>query len=165
MRLIVGLGNQGIKYRHNRHNVGQMFIDYLGKQLKKAKISEIKLVKTGGFMNESGRTIKKLTADYPLPSANLLIAHDDLDIPFGKFKIAMARGPRLHNGISSIEKELDTKDFWRIRIGVENRTPLNRPDGETYVLTDFTPFEKQRLPEIFDRVIKRLFFLSPSRPL
>ncbi len=161
MKILVGLGNPGKKYKNNRHNVGQMFIDYLIKELKNSKIQKLKLIKTTVFMNESGKEINKITMNHE-PRANFLyVVHDDLDIPLGKFKIVFGKGPQLHNGISSIEEELGTKDFWRIRIGVENRGVENRPTGEAYVLSDFTDEEQNILsntyPLIKDRLIKDLF--------
>ena len=87
---------------------------------------------------------------------NLVIAHDDLDIPLGKFKIQKGIGPKLHNGIESVEKSLGTKDFWRIRIGVDNRTPDNWIDGETYVLNDFRQNELDVIQALFPEVLNRL---------
>ena len=86
---------------------------------------------------------------------DLIVAHDDLDIPLGKFKIQKGEGPRLHNGISSIEKALGSKDFWRIRIGVDNRDTAKRIDGETYVLQDFTRGEKAILLHTFHDVVDK----------
>jgi PTH1 family peptidyl-tRNA hydrolase len=144
MFIFIGLGNPGIKYQNNRHNVGQMLMDYLAKNLK-SQNENIKFFKTDCFMNQSGQFIKKLTTKYYLLTTNLIIFHDDLDIPLGKFKIQKGIGPKLHNGIKSIEQELKTKDFWRVRIGVDNRKPENHISGETYVLQDFLPEEKELL--------------------
>ena len=172
MYTIVGLGNPGQKYQNNRHNVGQMFVDYL-----KSRRTDVKCFKTDVFMNQSGSFIKKIIKNLKLEIRNLIVVHDDLDIPLGKFKIQKGVGPKLHNGLESIENTLGTKDFWRIRIGVDNRT-VRRPDrrntdevqssneisqinrwinGETYVLNDFTAEEKTVLNATFPRIYQQLF--------
>jgi PTH1 family peptidyl-tRNA hydrolase len=144
MFVIIGLGNPGTKYQNNRHNVGQMLIDYLAKNLK-SQNENIKFFKTDCFMNQSGKAVKKIIEKLDLKIENLIILHDDLDIPLGKLKIQKGVGPKLHNGIKSIEQELKTKDFWRVRIGVDNRKPENHISGEIYVLQDFLPQEKELL--------------------
>ncbi|MGB9707555.1 MAG: aminoacyl-tRNA hydrolase [Microgenomates group bacterium] len=173
MKILTGLGNPGEKYQNHRHNVGHMLIDYLVKKLTSLKVNELKernisiakiftsknliLAKNLTYMNESGKAVKKILNTFQVPRSTLYIIHDDLDIPFGKFKIQFANGPKLHNGIKSIEQTLKTKDFWRIRIGVDNRQKENWIDGETYVLQDFLPEEKEILSnEVFPKVIEQL---------
>lgn len=162
MKLLIGLGNPGEKYKNNRHNIGHMMIDYIGQvQSSKFKIqndnSKFKILKTDCFMNLSGSFVKKALSTSHLTPNNLVIIHDDLDIPLGKFKIQRRAGPQLHNGINSIEKALGTKDFWRVRIGVDTRTPDNWIDGEAYVLQNFRPKEKPLLiEEVFPKILKRL---------
>ena len=166
MKLIVGLGNPGEKYKNNRHNAGYMFIDYMVKSLncymaKKTKSyltmqpsnhATILLTKPLTFMNKSGIAVSDLIKNLKLKIENLVVVHDDLDIPLGKFKIQMGVGPKLHNGIESIENKLGRKDFWRIRIGVDNRTPKHRIDGESYVLQDFLAEEKKIIWSIFPKI-------------
>ena len=194
MYLIVGLGNPGEKYKNNRHNIGYMFVDYIALLLhcsivKKEKLyitmkqldtlptnkqsETITLVKPTTFMNLSGLAVKKLIENLKLKIENLVVVHDDLDIPLGKFKIQKGVGPRLHNGIESIENSLGTKEFWRIRIGIDNRLALSDPDhsgeskgwmdGETYVLQNFKRKEKevtnQTFPKIYNQ-LKTLFLTS-----
>ena len=170
MKLIVGLGNPGETYKNNRHNVGYMFIDYMvtllhGYIVKKNKnylaiqpsnhVSFI-LTKPLAFMNLSGQAVKILIKNLKSKIKNLVAVHDDLDIPLGKFKIQKGVGPKLHNGIESIEKALGRKDFWRIRIGVDNRNPDKWVDGETYVLQNFTQEEKKFVLELFPKIYDRL---------
>ncbi|OGK13467.1 aminoacyl-tRNA hydrolase [Candidatus Roizmanbacteria bacterium RIFCSPHIGHO2_02_FULL_37_15] len=170
MKLIVGLGNPGETYKNNRHNVGFMFIDYMvtllhGYIVKKNKnylaiqpsnhVSFI-LTKPLAFMNLSGQAVKILIKNLKSKIKNLVAVHDDLDIPLGKFKIQKGVGPKLHNGIESIEKALGRKDFWRIRIGVDNRNPDKWVDGETYVLQNFTQEEKKFVLELFPKIYDRL---------
>ncbi len=177
MKLIVGLGNPGEKYERNRHNVGFMFCDYIAEQYQKSNskdqkyISKFKndkynnvamlqfdnliLAKPQAFMNRSGETVKKLIGNWKLEIGNLIVAHDDLDIALGDFKIQKGTGPKLHNGITSIETHLNTKDFLRVRIGVEARGE-HRIDGETYVLSDFFDEEKKTLEGVFEKIWLRL---------
>jgi Peptidyl-tRNA hydrolase len=161
--IIIGLGNPGKKYQKNRHNVGHMFIDYLNKLAvdQKNKSFTLKTFKTNCFMNESGKEVEKILKKLQVKSYKLqdvFIVHDDLDIPLGKFRIDFGKGPRLHNGLKSIEQTLKTKDFWRIRIGVDNRQNTGWVDGEAYVLQDFLREEKEVLEnEVFGKIGERLF--------
>jgi PTH1 family peptidyl-tRNA hydrolase len=147
MKLIIGLGNPGEKYKNNRHNVGHMVADKL-----KAK-------KTDTFMNDSGVFVKKMFKARGLTPNDLYIIHDDLDIKLGEFKIQFGKGPKLHNGLESIENELGTTDFWRVRVGVDNRDPENRTSGEEYVLQDFTSEEKIVLDVVIKEICKKLVTL------
>lgn len=176
MYFFIGLGNPGEKYQNNRHNVGQVFLDFLINMLKDWQVekSEEKkyyqltivqaptnqlfaFIKTKTFMNQSGLAVKKLLYRFKIKPSNLIVIHDDLDIPLGKFKIQKGEGPKLHNGLESIEKTVGVKNFWRIRIGIDNRHPENRLPGETYVLQDFLDEEKQLLEkEVFQKIIKQL---------
>ncbi len=177
MKLIVGLGNPGEKYKNNRHNVGFQFVDYLIENLQisnfkfqkhlKSMVYSLKsnlvLAKPITFMNLSGTAVKQIIGNWKLEIRNLVVEHDDLDIPLGKFKNQKGTGPLLHNGIESIEKTMGTKDFWRIRIGIDNR-PVDigpersrRVDGETYVLQNFSEGEKTTiLTVVFPAILKRL---------
>lgn len=178
MLLLVGLGNPGIKYANNRHNVGHMFVDYI-LESQKSKIksqsfdkaqddpernrmgqnynSKVKIMKTDCFMNISGIFVKKLSKIYHLGSRDLIVVHDDLDIPLGKFHIQLAVGPQLHNGLESIEQHLKTKDFYRIRIGIDDRSAKNKVSGETYTLQNFLFQEKKLLEtEIFPKIFSQL---------
>lgn len=165
MRIIVGLGNPGAQYIGTRHNAGIMLVDLLSQKLTSDygwrkhynallfKTPDLVLVKTKDvFMNESGRLLQGL------PGGGLYVAHDDLDLKLGESKIQRGVGPKLHYGVQSIEGALGTKDFWRIRIGINNRTiPI---EGETYVLQKFTPGEKVILENILDAIIKAI---NPSQ--
>ncbi len=197
MILIIGLGNPGVKYQNNRHNVGQLFIDYLTsleglriKEFKSDKFSnsqlaklvinnnELIFAKPQTFMNNSGIAVGKLVSKLKLINSpnsqtrqinNLIIVHDDLDIPLSKFHIQFGVGPQLHNGLESIEQHLKTKGFYRVRIGVDNRqqaekTSLESLDfsrdklrrripGETYALQNFLSDEKKLLKsDIFPKI-------------
>src|SRR3990170_8703768 len=125
MKLIVGLGNPGTRYQKTRHNVGQRVVGAFASNVK-SKISNVKLVKTSIFMNESGKEVKELTTLYSLLSINLLVAHDDLDLEPGKWKLQFNRSSAGHKGVQSIIDELGTQEFWRLRIGVGKP-----PEGKT----------------------------------
>ncbi|MEI6327410.1 MAG: aminoacyl-tRNA hydrolase [Candidatus Roizmanbacteria bacterium] len=160
--IIVGLGNPGPKYAHNRHNVGYMYLDWLqgradGKSWKEnqrgryhqASIDEDVLIKPLTYMNESGSAVGSILATSSLSPTSLIVVHDDLDLPTGEYKISFGKGPQLHGGINSIEHHLKTKDFWRIRIGVDDRPPENRISGIDYVLEDFLPAQMQTITALF----------------
>ena len=159
MKLVIGIGNPGEKYKNNRHNVGHFVVDEL-KNLGTKKLKNITVVKTNTYMNESGIFVKKLVNQYKINLSNLWVIHDDLDIPLGSYKIQFGKGPKLHNGVNSIEKELGSEDFWRVRVGIENRMindkwPMlngKKISGEEYVLQDFTEEERS----ILDATIRKL---------
>ena len=162
MKLIVGLGNPGDKYNNNRHNVGYIIADKLKAQ--SSKLKDIVVLKTNTYMNNSGEIVKKLVAHYKIKMPNLWVIHDDLDLQLGSYKIQKGKGPKLHNGVNSIERELGNGNFWRVRIGIENRMPnakwpmLNgkKISGERYVLQDFTKEELEILERTIDDVLPAL---------
>lgn len=151
MKIIIGLGNPDRKYQYNRHNVGHMFIDSV-----KQKEETARLIKTNTFMNNSGEFVKDYLATNRYPLSALCVVHDDLDLRLGTFKIQFATGPKIHYGLQSIEQELGTKDFWRVRIGVDNRDPDNRALGEEYVLEDFSKDELETLGNLFPKIWEEL---------
>ncbi|PIY69718.1 aminoacyl-tRNA hydrolase [Candidatus Roizmanbacteria bacterium CG_4_10_14_0_8_um_filter_36_36] len=180
MLLIVGLGNAGLEYQNNRHNVGFQFIDFVATLLhcyiaeknkyyltmKQLNNEKMIFAKPQTFMNLSGQAVKKMISNFNPPAggqiSNLIVTHDDLDIPLGKFKIQKGTGPKLHNGIESVEKVLKTKDFWRVRIGVDNRQQTGWVDGETYVLQNFRPEEKNTITKAFPSIFQQLKSLLKS---
>jgi len=153
MKLVVGLGNPGKKYRNNRHNVGYMVVERF---LKKGFPKNLVVKKTGVFMNESGKYVKNLVDRYKIKIPDLWIIHDDLDIALGDYKIQRGKGPKDHKGLLSIEEKLGRNDFWRVRVGVENRLPGKRAPGELYVLKDFKKEEVEILNSLVDKIIKDL---------
>jgi PTH1 family peptidyl-tRNA hydrolase len=165
MKLIVGLGNPGDKYFQTRHNVGFMVIDQLLKSLNVTSQYNEKLdsmiglssgnifAKPDTYMNSSGVAVSKLMQEYKTPLSDLWVIHDDLDITLGKYKIQESVGPRVHGGITSIEKTVG-KDFNRVRVGVDNRK--ENIAGEVYVLQKFTPDELLIINSVVDETIMRL---------
>jgi len=161
--LIVGLGNPGREYKDNRHNVGFMLIDRLTVRLN-ARMSRLQakalvatvhhegakiiLAKPQTYMNLSGQSIQGLARFYKLPLENMLVAYDDLDLPFGTVRIRPAGGPGGQKGVASTIERLGTKDFRRLRIGIGR--PPGRMDPSAFVLQDFSKTEIQVLSEILD---------------
>jgi peptidyl-tRNA hydrolase, PTH1 family len=157
MKLIVGLGNPGGSYVNTRHNAGQLFVD----ELQKSKLSNDFVVrKSDVFMNESGKFVKSLIDKYKLDLSNLFVVHDDLDILLGSYKIQLGRGPKYHNGISSVDKELGSNNYWHVRIGVDKRDPQNRVLGEEYVLQNFTDEEREVLVKTLKELSKKILFFD-----
>jgi PTH1 family peptidyl-tRNA hydrolase len=162
--LLIGLGNPGREYRDNRHNVGFMLIDRLIVRLNArgmkvqskaivttATYEERKLIlaKPQTYMNLSGQSAQGLLNFYKLPMENMLVAHDDLDLPFGTIRIRPGGGPGGQKGMASTIERLGTKDFPRLRVGIDR--PPGRMDPAAYVLQDFSRDEMKNLSEVVDR--------------
>ena len=108
-------------------------------------------------MNQSGQAISKVLDFYKVGFDNLTVVHDDLDIRLGEFKIQKGKGPKVHNGVSSVEEAIGTSDFVRVRIGVDNRPLENRMPGKNYVLQDFSPEELEVITgQVFPQVVEEL---------
>ena len=162
--LLIGLGNPGREYRDTRHNFGFMVIDRLivrlnarGMKLQsKAVVTsatyedrKLILAKPQTYMNLSGQSAQGLLNFYKIPVENMLIAHDDLDIPFGTIRIRPKGRPGAQGGMASTISQLGTKDFPRLRIGIGR--PPGRMNPSAYVLQNFSREEMQVLSEIVDR--------------
>ena len=149
MKIVVGLGNPGKEYQNTRHNLGWQVVERLAREVtdgrwlvvKNLKSSIINrqplfvLAKPMVFMNESGRAVRRLLKHFKVAPANLWIVHDDIDLPLGKVKIQFGRGAAGHHGVESIIKEIGTKGFWRVRMGI------GRP-GERFQI----PSSKSQVP-------------------
>lgn len=162
--LIIGLGNPGREYKDTRHNIGFMLMDYLAEKLeargmkvqsKAITISalynekKIILAKPQTYMNLSGQSVQGLLNFYKIPFENLLVAHDDLDIPFGTIRIRPTGGPGGQRGMADTIEQLGTKDFPRLRLGISR--PPGRMQAKDYVLQNFSKDEQKLLPEILSR--------------
>lgn len=168
--LLVGLGNPGREYASTRHNIGFMLIDRIAVRLnargmklqfKAIVISalyeerKIILAKPQTFMNLSGQSVQGLLRFYKLQNENLLVAHDDLDLPFGTIRIRAAGGPGGQRGMASTIEQLGTKEFPRLRLGIGR--PPGRMDPKDYVLQDFSRDEQKILSEVLDRAADAAF--------
>jgi len=181
MKLVVCLGNPGDECAKNRHNVGFLWADWIVSQaqpsaqfkleskfnalvcdIKDNKGGRILYVKPQTYMNSSGNAVKLIADFYKITADNIAVIHDDLDIEFGEYKVQKGKGPKIHNGVNSIEGTLETDEFWRVRIGIDNRgldrgNPKARPEtnlqkvaGKRYVLSDFSDEE---LKELNDKIL------------
>jgi PTH1 family peptidyl-tRNA hydrolase len=172
MIIIVGLGNPGEKFKNTRHNVGFMAVDKFAEKnnfpefkLQKksnALISEkenILLVKPQTFMNESGKAVKKITANYSLQTTNLVIIHDDVDLPVGKIKIVKDRGSAGHKGVESIIQNIGNDGLIRFRIGIQPEQ-YHRPISGTksFVLKKFTEEEQKIIGRTIEKISEALSF-------
>ncbi|MCE9647925.1 MAG: aminoacyl-tRNA hydrolase [Chloroflexi bacterium] len=168
--LLVGFGNPGREYIHTRHNIGFMLIDHIALRLnaqgmklqsKAIVISSIYegrkiiLAKPQTYMNLSGQSVQGLLHFYKLPNENLLVAHDDLDIPFGTIRIRPGGGPGGQRGMADTIDRLGTKEFPRLRLGIGR--PPGRMDPKDYVLQDFSKDDQKFLPEVLDRAADAAF--------
>lgn len=169
MKLIVGLGNPGKEYSTSRHNIGFLCINHLARwhritlDMKQGQAragkgviagNEVVLAKPQTYMNLSGRSVGLLMQKYHLAPEDLIVIHDDLDLPLGKIRIRLGSSAAGHNGIKSIIAFLGTQDFIRIRIGISRPQAPDESQEETivdYVLGDFTPEDKPIIEETIHR--------------
>jgi PTH1 family peptidyl-tRNA hydrolase len=153
MILIVGLGNPGKKYQKTRHNIGFRIID----SLDFAQDKGITLLKPRTYMNQSGKEVKKVIENWKLKIENLVVVHDDIDLPLGTIRINKNISSAGHKGVQSIIDELRTKNFTRIRIGILPKT--GKPQNvEKFVLQKFTKEEEK----IIKKVIKKVSIPCPT---
>jgi peptidyl-tRNA hydrolase, PTH1 family len=163
--IVVGLGNPGAEYAGNRHNLGAMVVDLLAAQReekfkpgarKRADISETRiadqrvvLAKPRSYMNESGGPVSAVLGFYKVDPSQLIVIHDELDIPFDTIRLKIGGGAGGHNGIRSIDTSLGTRDYTRVRVGIGR--PPGRMDPAAYVLRDFGAAERKELPLVIER--------------
>lgn len=165
IRLIVGLGNPGREYETTRHNVGFRWVDELAHLQNLSFKNEAKfhgltargqlhghemlLLKPQTFMNVSGRAVGALMQFYKIEPAEILVVHDELDLPPGVARLKTGGGHGGHNGLKDIIAQLGSKDFWRLRIGIGH--PGEGADVASYVLND--PRKEER--ELIDKAMQR----------
>lgn len=164
MKLIVGLGNPGEKYKNTRHNAGFLAVDFiLGEddEFMQAKPShefksemfswgsgdkKIVFLKPQTYMNDSGQALKTICNFYKMDLAkDLLVIHDDTDLPFGEIRSTDSSSSAGHNGVQSIIDNLGTQDFHRVRIGVESRVSRDDIPTDAFVLQNFSDDETKKL--------------------
>ncbi len=167
--LIAGLGNPGAAYRHNRHNVGFMIVDSLAEAVgvtltrveNRALVGKglvdgrrVILVKPQTYMNESGQSVAPLVRFYKIPLEQILVIHDDLDLPFGTLRLRPSGGTGGQKGMESIVSRLGVHEFARLRVGIGR--PPGRMDPRDYVLHDFDPPQEELLPEIRQTAVEAI---------
>jgi len=176
MKLIVGLGNPGKQYEKTRHNVGFMVLDSLQKELKKYNCEKwilnkkfnaetceatiegkkILLVKPMTFMNASGQSVQMISHFYKLKHEDIIVIHDEKDLPLGEYKIQTGRGDAGHNGIRSIVEYLGTKDITRYRMGIASKNEKKMDDTAKFVLGKFGLLEKKKLETMIHDVVSHI---------
>ncbi len=161
--VVVGLGNPGPDYANTRHNMGYLVVEHLAAQYNAtftrhrsgATVADIRvgadrrpvtLAKTGTFMNVSGRVVAAVLAFYHLSPSQLIVVHDDIDLPFDQVRIKVGGGHGGHNGLRDIITVLGTPDFTRIRVGVGR--PPGKTDTADHVLARFTGAQRDALPNL-----------------
>ena len=158
MFLIVGLGNPGREYKETRHNAGFMVVDRLCKKWgvklnrlqSKALVAQtlvgeerVILAKPQTFMNLSGQSVAALARYYKVELSNILVAHDDLDLPLGTIRLRPGGGSAGQKGLSSIIQQMGTQEFSRLRVGIGR--PPGRMEAADYVLQTFSQSEKETI--------------------
>ena len=165
MHLIVGLGNIGDKYELTRHNVGFLVIDEMTKNLTTSNINNSNfhstLLKSGynlfskptTYMNNSGLAVHAIMDYYKIDLEDIIVIHDDLDLPFGAVKFKIGGGHGGHNGLRSLDSHIG-KDYIRVRIGIGK--PKDKSDVANYVLSNFSKEELNKLQDIISHTIKSI---------
>lgn len=164
MNIIVGLGNPGVHYQGSRHNIGFMVVDRLAETyhipisnrrfnslygIGLVDTQEIILVKPMTFMNRSGEAVIKITQFFQIQLMNLIVIHDDIDLPFGRLRFKQRGGDGGHLGVRSIIESIGRDNFLRLKVGVGR--PPKGTDPAEYVLSMFEEIERSHLNEILDR--------------
>ncbi|MGN2635938.1 aminoacyl-tRNA hydrolase [Nocardia takedensis] len=163
--LVVGLGNPGPEYERTRHNIGFLVADALaervggrfsthkksGADLLQARLDgrQVLLAKPRSFMNLSGRPVAALAKFFSVPATEVIVVHDELDLPFGEIKLKRGGGEGGHNGLRSVSAALTTKDYLRVRLGIGR--PPGRQDPADYVLKPFATPERKEVPVIVEQ--------------
>ena len=169
MHLIVGLGNPGGKYKHTRHNVGFMAVDALAEKLAvKFRRGEdylwvktiiqgkpVVIAKPRKFVNLSGKAVRKMAMDFGIENEEIVVIHDDADLPLGTLRVKKNSSSGGHNGVESIIQELGTRDFTRIRIGIGR----DKKDLKDYVLSESPPSERKIIEETIRMSLDAVFTL------
>ncbi|PUE67524.1 aminoacyl-tRNA hydrolase [Arcobacter lacus] len=171
MYLIVGLGNIGEKYQYTRHNVGFLVVDEMTKNLQTSNVNnsnfQSTLLKSGynlfakptTYMNNSGVAVHSIKEYYKIDLENIIVIHDDLDLPFGTVKFKIGGGHGGHNGLKSLDSHIG-KDYIRVRIGIGK--PQNKDDVANFVLSDFSKEELNKLEDIIKHTINAIEVLKTA---
>ena len=175
--LIVGLGNPGDRYRDTRHNYGFMLADALTEKgsdrtrltLGKgaAKLCDLERITLPGtksqwlvckpmtYMNESGQAVARVSQFYKIELENIMVLHDELDLPVGRMKMKLGGGNAGHNGLRSISQHLGSNDFYRLRLGV-GKPNLPGQDTRNFVLSSFSLQERDAVRDVLDAALQGL---------
>jgi peptidyl-tRNA hydrolase, PTH1 family len=169
MKLIVGLGNPGRKYEATRHNAGFWWLDEVARacsasfrresgfhsEVARVPQSDLWLLKPDTYMNESGRAVGAFATFYRIAPHDILVAHDELDLPPGAVKLKLGGGLSGHNGLRDIAAVLGTRDFWRLRLGIGHPRELaNEQEVVDYVLHAPRVDEGKSITQAIDRALE-----------
>ncbi len=171
MKIIVGLGNPGEQYNKVRHNLGFEVLDEFSRKIDGGewsndnklkseiiKIKDILLAKPQTYMNNSGMAVNLLMDYFKVPAEDIIIIHDEMDLPLGKIKIRLGGAAAGHHGVESIIKALGTDQFIRVRLGIEPSEVFIR-QPEKFVLESFIQKEKPEVKHMIKQAIKALELL------
>lgn len=164
MWLVVGLGNPGKGYEAHRHNVGFMAVDAFARAENLpdfrekfsgvyAKGDAVAVLKPMTFMNLSGDSVQPCAAFLKVAPGEIIVVHDELDIPFGEVRVKVGGGHAGHNGLRSIIQRMGTPDFVRVRVGVGRPPPGFRGEVADFVLSGFDASERAELPDVLGRAV------------
>jgi len=168
MKLIVGLGNPGAKYNFTRHNSGFLALDFYFKVKKLdweknpkfgaiwAKDGDTVFVKPQDYYNESGRAVQEFMRFYKIPASGIMVICDNFDLEFGKTRYRTSGQAAGNNGLKSVDSALGGNDYPRLRIGTGNDELRRKMGDMDFVLSRFTPSEKEHLPEILGDVVDKI---------
>jgi PTH1 family peptidyl-tRNA hydrolase len=175
MKLIVGSGNPGKAYAHNRHNVGFRCLNYFAKHhaisfdrrqcqarigIGEVEGEKLLLAKPRTFVNLSGKAVGCLVRGHDIPLSNLVVIYDDLDLPLGKIRLRQSGGSGGHKGMASIISALRSEDFPRIRVGVGRPQVEEQSNNEdaivNHVLSDFSPQEEKVIKSVIATVAEAI---------
>lgn len=166
--LVVGLGNPGNDYAATRHNAGFWFADALAQQMgaswsnearlqaHAARAGNVRLLKPMMYMNRSGASVAALANFYQIPSSQILVAHDELDLHAGEIKLKFSGGHAGHNGLRDIHAKLGTNEYWRLRIGIGHPRDSATPQQQVadWVLQRPRPEEQTPIEIAMDKALK-----------
>jgi PTH1 family peptidyl-tRNA hydrolase len=170
------LGNPGRSYANNRHNVGFICLNHFARAQNikfdqkrglarigtgKVAKSKVVLARPQTYMNSSGQSVSRLIRKFNIDLNDLLVIHDDLDLPLAKIRLSFGSGSAGHKGINSIIEELGSQDFIRLRVGIgrPDKAEISEDEIIAYVLSDFTPAEKKAIARIMPKVSEAILCL------
>jgi len=169
VNIIFGLGNPGVRYRKTRHNIGFQIVDRLAEKYhirlssKRFKslygkgwidVKEVILAKPMTYMNQSGEAVREALDFFRLSVEDLIIVHDDLDLPFGRLRFKRKGGDGGHQGVRSITESLNQNNFLRLKVGIGR--PPEGMDPSEYVLSPFDEIEQSKLEEVISRGVESI---------
>jgi peptidyl-tRNA hydrolase, PTH1 family len=174
IRLLVGLGNPGAEYEHTRHNAGFWWIDAVASKLRASLVPErsyhglvARINRTGGeplwllepmtFMNVSGKSVAALARFFKIAAAEIVVAHDELDLQPGQARLKLGGSAAGHNGLKDIHAQLGTQDFWRLRLGIGH--PGVKAEVPNYVLKKPSAEHRTGIEQAIERSLESLDLL------